>query len=367
MTTSELGIEEQDEILEENIVKSHYWELPEVSLGGWRPYTAVIEAKEFLGPKFTGYGKGLNLSKDLMGGLHGSRGSGKSLYLSFLLAKKMLSGRPVWTNYPISFYVKHDNGELTYHESKPLDFKKFYAFSPEVRKGAVGITELQYYVESRTSGKEQNRIFTYQIMQLRKTALSFWYDVQDRGWVDKRFGWSNDFDIECSDIAKMNYDKGSIGFVPSFAKDEVGDLREGALVHFMLEDTSGVLTGRQYRESQVQEGPFQLDSWKFWDIFPTHFIIDAYEAMHSLKKNNEKAEAQDLMANALENAINDFLRQEVYEVMSTDLWRKADEYAGQQISNVIYGRQMGSWGITKRQISSGKYGYNIGVLLEEKP
>ncbi len=351
---------------ESNIIHTKYWELPETSLDGWRPFSAYINYKYLLGPSFEyHYGRGLNLHKDLMGGIHGARGSCKTLFLSYLLAKKMVSGKPVWTNYPISFYVVEPNGGLTYYESQPLDFEKFYAFSPEVRKGGVGITELQYYVEARTSGREQNRIATYQIMQLRKTALSFLYDVQDRAWVDKRFGWSNDFDIETSDIAKMGYDRSSISNFPPRTLED-GHLREGAFSRLWLEDTSGVLTGTSFHKDQKQWGPWQFAGWHFWDIFPTHFIIDAYEAIHSLKKKNEKQEARDAIANALELAINDFLKQGIYEVQAEDLWEAAEKYMGTEINHYTAGRQMIEWGISKRQIGSkGKWAYNIGVLLEE--
>ncbi len=359
--------EEQHQEIEDNIIKTKYWELPESSLDGWRPYTAYIDSNLFLGPSFeaASYGRGLNLHKDLMGGMHGARGSCKTLFLSYLLAKKMVSGKPVWTNYPISFYVVETNGELTYYESQPLDFAKFYAFSPEVRKGAVGITELQYYVEARTSSREQNRIATYQIMQLRKTALSFLYDVQERSWVDKRFGWSNDFDIETADIAKMAYDRSSVSTFPPEVL-EYGHLREGAFSRIWLEDTSGVLTGTPYIKNQKQYGPWQFSGHHFWNIFPTHFIIDAYEAMHSLKKKDEKLEVRDAMANALESSINDFLKQGIYEVDGKELLSTAERYAGKPQNHILCGKQLAEWGVLKRMTTYGKSLYNIGVLLEDK-
>ncbi len=354
------------------IIKTKYWELPEDSLEGWRPFSAFIDYRLFYGPSFDGYGgygKGLNLGKDLMGGIHGARGSCKSLFLSFLLAKKMVSGKPVWTNYPISFYIIEANGELTYYESQPLDFAKFYAFSPEVRRGAVGITELQYYVEARTSGREQNRIATYQIMQLRKTALSFLYDVQNREWVDKRFGWSNDFDIETYDIAKMSYDRGSIATFPQEAL-EYGHLREGAYSRIFLEDTSGVLTGTPYNKRKKQYGPYQFAGWKFWNIFPTHFIIDIYEAVHSLKKKSEKADAKDDLANAMEKAINNLLGDKVYEPTSTEIWGEIETVLGKPFNHTIAGGILKDWGVTQRQIGTkknkGQMAYNIGTLLADK-
>jgi len=351
---------------EENIIRSKYWELPESSLQGWRPFTAFIDYRLFLGPQVAGsYGKGFGLHKDLLGGIHGSRGSGKSEFLSFLLAKKMRSGKPVWSNYPISFFVVEADGSLTYYESMPLDLNKFYAFSPLVRNGAVGITELQYYVEARTSGKAQNRVAGYQIMQIRKTALSFLYDVQDRRWVDKRFGWSNDFDLECTDISKLSYDRKSIQNYPPKVLDEHGNLREGAYVRFFFEDASGFATGIPFSKFPKSYGPYQFAGHNFWDIYPTYFIIDAYEAMNSYKAKNEKQEARDFLANALEMAIDIFLKSNEYEVVAADLWRKAEEIAGGPLDHRNCGRQISEWGIPKRQVGKrGAWAYNLGVLLE---
>jgi len=357
----------EEEIQEIEIIKTKHWELPVDSLEGWKPFSAYIDYRVFLGPNLEGYGRGLSLHKDLMGGIHGARGSGKSEFLSFLLAKKMVSGKPVWTNFPISFYVIEPNDELTYYESMPLDFKKFYAFSPEVRRGAVGITELQYYVEARTSGREQNRIATYQIMQLRKTALSFLYDVQNRAWVDKRFGWSNDFDIEISDVAKMNYDRSDIFSLPPQTKEH-GILREGAVCRFTLEDTSGVLTGTSYRKNHRLIGPYQFFGYNIWDIYPTNFIVNAYEAIHSLKKESAKQEARDLIANSLELAINDFLKDgdKDTRVFSSELWEKANQYAGRELDIRACGRQLSEWEVPTFTGRKGKRTYGIGVLLEEK-
>lgn len=360
------NIPEDIEQGEENIIHSQHWEMPESCLQGWRPFTAVISHERLLGPNLNGYGKGFGLHKDLLGGIHGSRGSGKSEFLSFLLGKKMRSGKPVWANYPISFFVIEEDGGVTYYENLPLDLNKFYAFSPLVRNGAVGVTELQYYVEARTSGKKQNRVASYQIMQIRKTALSFLYDVQDRGWVDKRFGWSNDFDLECTDIAKLPYNRQSLHGFPPKVFDEYGCLREGAYVRFLFEDTSGFATGVPFRKNPIQHGPYQFAGHNFWDIYPTHFIVDAYEAMNSYKEKNDKLEAKDLMANSLEMAIDMFIDSNEYEIIAADLWAKAEEIAGIKLNHQQCGVQLKDWGIPNRQVGSkGKWAYNLGVLVKD--
>lgn len=358
------SIEETGQIAEEEIIKTKHWELPASSLEGWRPYTAYIDYRLLLGPSMSSRSKGLSLHKDLMGGQHGARGSGKSLLMTYLLMKKMRSGKTAWTNYPISFYVIEENGDLTYYESMPIDMGKFYSQSREIRNGAVGIDELQYYAEARTSGREQNRLGTYKIMQIRKSAMSFLYCAQDRRWVDKRFGWSNDFDIECVDVAKLNYDEGSVAYMPKGAFDEYGDLREGAISLLTLQDTSGVLTGTPYNKSHIEYGDIQFDGYWFWNAYPTNFEVNIYEAMYSYKKKSEKAGEMDDIAKALELAINEFVNNGQVEIVSKDLWRRASELGGIPISPVKAGQVLGSYNVPKRQKYGGAYAYDFSTLVE---
>jgi hypothetical protein len=193
-------------------IKSDHWELPVCNLGSgkylWRPKTAYLPYSLFDGPEMSRRTHGINLNKDLLIGIHGPRGATKTLTNSFLIAKKMRAKQHAWCNWPVSFYVieqscydkceRNDwycpfckHGDLSYYENYPLDFDKLYTFNSELSEGAVGLTETQYYAESRTSGRGQNRMLSYQLMQIRKSALSFFYDVQDPETVDKRFACEN--------------------------------------------------------------------------------------------------------------------------------------------------------------------------------
>lgn len=155
----------------EELVKSMYWECEAWRLDTWRPFTALLDYNLFFGPSVR-HGKGIDLFRNLVAYWHGPRGGLKTLSLSYNLAKEMRIGKPVWTNYPISFYVQEkdeftgnesdqyrqesqchwENADhtLSYYESMPLDMDKFYTFDREIRNGAVGIDELQYFVEART-------------------------------------------------------------------------------------------------------------------------------------------------------------------------------------------------------------------------
>jgi hypothetical protein len=373
VTADLLEVEQQNA----NIIKTRNWELPIEALDGWEPFTSTLTPGLFDGP-LVRPGHGINLNKDIMAMATGSRGSGKSLTISYHLAKKLRLGKPVWTNYPISFYVaergyltgkesdiyiqmgpcwwQNIEGSMSYYESLPLDMDKFYRFHQELRRGAVGITELQYFVEARTSIKEQNRLAGYQIMQIRKTANSFFYDVQNPKWVDNRFGWSADYEIECADVAKMRYDVRDLGG---------RYLDEGEITRWQIKDISGLLTGEPFNKTQKLLGPYQFDGWHFWKIYPTHFIIDAFEAMQSWKRDKEKKDKKDELATAIQAALNDLIDAGVPRIEASQLWAKIKTKTDQEVSPVVLGTVVASLGIEKKW--DGKfYWYYITESLKEE-
>jgi hypothetical protein len=285
-------------------------------------------------------------------------------------------GKPVWTNYPISFYVaergyltgnesdifmqlgpchwQNIEGSLSYYESMPLDLDKFYTFHQELRRGAVGITELTYFVDSRSSLSGQNKIAGYQIMQIRKTANSFLYDLQNPDWADRRFGWSADFEIECSDVAKMRYDYESVG----------RELDEGELTRWWMKDISGLMTGIQFKKNEKLLGPYQFRAYLFWLIYPTHFIIDAYEAAHSYKKDKEKKSNQDLIATAINETLNEYIEQGIFKIAGDELMKAIHSRTDLEVSNVTLGRILASVGVTSKQNWTGKRDYFLDPLIK---
>lgn len=366
----EQDIEQEKEI---EIIKSDNWELPVMNLGKgkyeWRPKTAVLPYYLFEGPNMTRRTHGINLSKDLSIGVHGPRGSTKTLTLSFLNAKKMRMGQPCWGNWPISFYVVEPNcwdncrqrychlcykGALTYYENVPIDMDKIYTFNDELSDGNVAFTEFQYYVEARTSGRQQNRFLSYQIMQIRKSALSFYYDVQNERWVDNRFGWSDDIKIDCRDVSKMNYDYNQVG----------RELEEGEYSHWKIRDMSGVVTGIPFQESGIEYGPYQFDGFNFWWIYPTKWKISVYDAVYSMKQDSERADMQAKIGQAIGKSINFFLEQKKYKVRADMMWAKASELGDTIVNPISGGKVLASLEVPKSQ-NKGKWFYDLSIFEKE--
>jgi hypothetical protein len=347
------------------IIKTKYWELPVETLDGWRPYSAFLDYRLLdEGPDIGPREQGFSLYKNQMVSINGHRGAGKTTFDSFLTAKKMRNGVEAFTNCPISFYVIEADGSLTYYESHPLDLDKFVSFTAGYRKIVATITEMQYYVEARTSGRLQNRMAGYKIMQIRKEASDFFYDVQDQSWVDKRFGWSDDVNITCRDVSRMPYLGESVKGFPAGMLDQYGNLKEGAVSLLSIKDISGVLTGAPYKETGMVYDNIQFDSWFFWDIFPTHFLIDAWEAYNSLKTpQDEKNQEKEAYLNALNGAIAEFLEAGDLKIDAKKLWSLTKEKLGKDVNTYRAGRILKDAGVTKKPDGYGNYIYDLSVFL----
>jgi hypothetical protein len=375
-----LEAQQAEDALQTDVVSSMFWDLPAASLDGWRPFTATLPDRALWGPQ-VGHAHGIDFRKNLMFGILGPRGAAKTCSLSFILAKILRVNKPVWTNYPISFFVLQDgvnphadlsqefyrvgqcswvnaDNTLCYYESMPLNMEAFYSFERKLRHGAVGIDELQYFCEARTSGKYQNRILSYQIMQIRKTANTFGYTTQNPKWVDNRFGWSADFTISCTDLSKKSYDRRALG----------RELEEGEVSRWEYKDISGVVTGEPYDITQRIIGPYQFESKAVWNIYPTHFIIDVFEAMAGPDRDKKKRERKDTIVATIEDVANEFLNDQSSllggsRIPSSDFLATVNGRLPDPVGNAQIGRILASMGIkAKGQLEKRYYDFSAAVV-----
>ena len=374
--TTELLERETKERKPEEIIESMNWRWEEWRGRPWRPFTSFLLYDIFGGPNVR-HGKGLDLKKNLVIYCDGARGGGKTLVMTCLLAKEMRIDKPVWTNYPISFFVQetdtftghesdhynqlnpnhwiNDDGTLSYYESMELNLDKFYTFDREIRDGAVGIDELQYFVEARTSGKFQNRVASYQLMQIRKTANSFLYTVQNPDWVDKRFGWSADVDLLCKDMSNIPIDHRIFG----------RELDEGEFVRVKPRDLSGIISGTQYKDTMRDLASMQVEAYKFWGTYPTNFIVDPEAAASSAdninpkNKNKKMREDRDAaFAMAMEGIISEDMAMGKERIASVELWDRIKEQ-GIEIPHNKAGEILRGMGILPTNNQNKYYSYGL--------
>lgn len=118
----------------------------------------------------------------------GIKGSGKTLVLTLLLYLDYLRGRKIYTNFPVSFPFEF------------IDIQKMVDLNIELENCTIGLTELHAIADSRLSGKKQNILMSYFVLQSRHRHVNFYYDSQFGGQVDKRIRTNVDVDIVCENL-----------------------------------------------------------------------------------------------------------------------------------------------------------------------
>lgn len=117
--------------------------------------------------------------------------------MTYLLKKQFQRyGSPLFTNY-------HLRGGLpfTYMEcqdmiawSKIKKAKDGTNLGPmvDLQRAAIGLDEVHTWADSRVSGRQQNRVFSYLMLQSSKDDVNIYWTSQREGQVDKRLRQQTD-------------------------------------------------------------------------------------------------------------------------------------------------------------------------------
>lgn len=128
------------------------------------------------------------LQNNLVVGIKGLKAGGKTLVLTWLLYREYLLGKKIYTNYDVFFP----------HEI--IDVQKMVTLNIELQNAVIGIDELHMICDSRRSGKKQNILMTYFILQSRHRSVNFYYTTQFDGQVDKRIRENTDVNMVCENL-----------------------------------------------------------------------------------------------------------------------------------------------------------------------
>ncbi|MCJ7572352.1 MAG: hypothetical protein MUO82_10850 [Candidatus Thermoplasmatota archaeon] len=124
-----------------------------------------------------------NKQNNLVVGILGTKGSGKTLLLTILLYLDFLSGKKIYTNYEVNFP----------HEI--IDINKLINLDKELTNSTIGITEIHTICDSRRSGNKQNVQFSYFVLQSRHRSVNLYYDSQFNRQFDIRIRENTDITI----------------------------------------------------------------------------------------------------------------------------------------------------------------------------
>ena len=128
------------------------------------------------------------LQNNLVVGIKGLKAGGKTLVLTWLLFREYLLGKKIFTNYTVFFP----------HEI--IDVQKMVTLNIQLQNAVIGIDELHMICDSRRSGKKQNILMTYFILQSRHRSVNFYYTTQFNTQIDKRIRENTDVNMVCQNL-----------------------------------------------------------------------------------------------------------------------------------------------------------------------
>ena len=128
------------------------------------------------------------MQNNLVVGITGLKASGKTLVMTWLLYREYLLGKKIYTNYKVFFP----------HEL--IDVQKLVTLNIELQNAVIGIDELHMICDSRRSGKKQNILMTYFILQSRHRSVNFYYTTQFNTQIDKRIRENTDVNMVCENL-----------------------------------------------------------------------------------------------------------------------------------------------------------------------
>jgi len=125
---------------------------------------------------------------NLVVGIKGLKGSGKTLLLTILLLMEYMKGKKVFTNYKVFFP----------HEI--IDVKKMVELDEDLENCVIGISEMHLICDARRHGKEQNILMSYFVLQSRHRGVNLYYDTQFERQIDIRIVENTDINIVCENL-----------------------------------------------------------------------------------------------------------------------------------------------------------------------
>lgn len=280
----------------------------------------------------------------------GSRGSGKTLSMTYFGLNFLLKRLPVWSNYTIKFPFMWPNGEIERFESLPLDMNALYTFDSGLREGVVLIDEVNLWASNRRSMSVANRLLNSVMTLIRKRKLTFMFTCQNYQWLDSQLRWQTDALILCHD---QHY-----SYPQRYPEP-------GQMISQTWRDMSGIYTGRPYHETGKEYYQFFLAKpyWGCYDSWQEFDVVDASRSVIQLtdkKVIDYRAKSQllnDTGAKSISEVLEELRSHGLNQLTSSEAKEFLDSQ-GFNIDSRYIGRLMKRAGYTYKQTRQG----NLYVL-----
>ncbi len=212
-----------------------------------------------------------HLNRDVIIGLLGDRGGGKSLGGGMIvLLDYMLQGEPCFSNMQLKATLDVDGeiaaryglveGQVNF-EAKPLDKNKFLRFDPEYR-GCVFFThEFNIWLADARRSTSNLNLETDDVGQeLRKLDAAWIYDCIDERFVDLRIRDATDIFIRTSDTALT---------ARGMAQKQKQGIEFEWWVFAMTQKGAAICQTEKYKDLAKPLGPFYVRGRQLWGLIDT--------------------------------------------------------------------------------------------------
>ena len=162
--------------------------------------------------------------------LSGSRGSGKTLTMSFLALEYLIKRHRVWSNYKVEFPFRWINGSVKWYQTSPVTMNEIYRFDQGLSRGIICIDEVNLWCSRKRSMTTANRLLNNTLQLLRKRQLTFLFTPQSYNWLDSVLQFQVDCHMLCNDQYYLYPNR----------------YKRGTMIKVTFRDMSGVFTGKVY-------------------------------------------------------------------------------------------------------------------------
>jgi hypothetical protein len=168
----------------------------------------------------------------------GQIGSGKTLTLTYLGYSKYKEGKKILSNYRLKYKHEIISKEVLSHYTDS---------DTSIKDCTMLIDEMQTVLDCRDSGKKDNKLLSYMILQTRKRGVDLFYTTQQFWNVEIRLRRNTDLLIECRPIYSIVKGKKSL---------------KSILLSFWIPSGSEVMT---YKGRKLIKDPSSL--FKLYDTY----------------------------------------------------------------------------------------------------
>tara|TARA_B100000530_G_scaffold275345_1_gene188261 strand:- start:5524 stop:6381 length:858 start_codon:yes stop_codon:yes gene_type:complete len=235
-------------------------------------------------------------------GLHGFRGSGKSLLASYLTAH---------AHYTFGTRVFHNN-VLNFGEV--IEVEDLIDLTEDVSNAIILIDEIQTIGDSVRATSTLSYLFTQMLMQLRKRKIIILWTSQNLRQINSRILWQTDFLVECATPQGEN---------------------AGKIVMFEI-----VSNGTVAPEGQKQRGRLYRAE-RFWNYYDTGAIIDSTKSImidsnfvKQQRKNNEKDKVQEILTEAAKQ-YDELYLDEIKTILKQNGVEQTDNMLGRWLKDIL--------------------------------